>query len=302
MSKAGPRARANQQSSPALRVQAVGRRIFASDDLYHFLLTISWTRFFVSAAIVYLLVNLLFACAYAIRPGSVSGATSFGDVFFFSVQTMSTIGYGTMAPASLYAHVLVTAEAITGIFAVALVTGITFAKFARPTARVLFAAHPVIGNRDGVPHLMFRMANWRHNQILDAELKVLLLLSEQTQEGETMRIPTPLTLVRPSTTLFFLTWIPMHKIDETSPLYGRGTLERLHASGAQIVLSLSGTDETLASTIHARQVYELTDIVVGARYGDVLTLLPDGSRLIDYAKFDEVVPVEASLGPESPPS
>ena len=295
------RTRANQQTAPQLRVSAIGRKLTASDDLYHFLLTISWVRFFAASAVVYLLVNFLFACAYTLQPGSVSGSTSFRDTFFFSVQTMSTIGYGTMGPASLYAHILVTAQAITGIFAVALVTGITFAKFARPTARVLFAAHPVIGNRDGVPHLMFRMANWRHNQILDAELKVLLLLSERTREGETMRIPTPLRLVRPSTTLFFLTWIPMHRIDETSPLFGRGTLERLHADGAQLVLSLSGTDETLASTIHARQVYELKDIVVGARYSDVLTVLADGSREIDYSKFDDTVPVEADLGPESPP-
>ena len=298
--KGTPRERARQQTT-ALVVRARGRTSAPLDDLYHSLLSVPWWQFFSTSAVVYLVVNFVFACFYALRPGCVSGAHSFGDLFFFSVQTMSTIGYGTMGPASLYAHVLVTLQAITGIFAVALVTGITFAKFARPTARVLFAARPVIGNRDGVPHLMFRMANWRHNQILDAELTVLLLLSERTQEGETMRLPTPLKLVRDRTALFFLTWIPMHKIDETSPFHGEGAIARLHAAGAQIILSLRGTDETLASSIHARHVYALTDIVVGARFADILQTGADGTRQIDYTLFDEVVPIEASLGPARGP-
>jgi inward rectifier potassium channel len=155
----------------------------------------------------------------------------------------------------------------------------------------------VIGNRNGKPHLMFRMANWRHNQILDAQLTVLLLLTETTTEGETLRKPTPLKLVRDRTALFFLTFLAMHEIDESSPLFGEGAIERLDLEGATMILSLNGTDETLAAPIHARHVYQMTDIVVGARFADVLNVYPDGRREIDYRKFDEVVPVEVSLGP-----
>ena len=120
--------------------------------------------------------------------------------------------------------------------------------------------------------------------------------------SRTMRLPTPLKLVRDRTALFFLTWIPMHKIDETSPFHGEGAIARLHEAGAQLILSLRGTDETLASSIHARHVYSLTDIVVGARFADILQTGADGTREIDYTLFDEVVPIEASLGPGRGPS
>jgi hypothetical protein len=295
------RERARKQAAiTSIEVSAIGRDFVPADDLYHFLLTVPWWRFFVSSAATYVVINAIFAGFYSISPGCVSGAQSYKDLFFFSVQTMSTIGYGTMGPANLYAHILVTLEAITGMFAVAMLTGITFAKFSRPTARVLFAAHPVIGNRNGKPHLMFRMANWRHNQILDAQLTALLLLSETTSEGETLRKPTPLKLVRDRTALFFLTFLAMHEIDESSPLYGSDAIERLDADGATIILSLNGTDETLAAPIHARHVYQMTDIVVGARFADVLQIDRDGRREIDYRKFDDVVPVEVTLAPAPP--
>jgi inward rectifier potassium channel len=243
--------------------------------------------------VAFLSANALFACAYVMQPGSITNVRpgSFEDAFFFSVQTMATIGYGGMAPATLFGHVMVTFEAIIAMLGVAVITGITFSKFSRPTSRVLFSDKAVIGPRNGVSHLMFRMANWRSNTILEAQLHVILLLEETSDEGHVMRRPHELPLVRDRNPLFALTWTAMHKIDETSPFYGPDAMARLRAQKAQIFLSLMGTDETFSQIVHARRAYDLSDIVMGAQFADVLGSLDDGTRIIDYRSFHEVVPV-----------
>jgi inward rectifier potassium channel len=277
-----------------IRVRAVGRRTRPLQDLYFELLTRPWWQFFGLVTLIFLGTNALFAGAYMVQPGSVANARNeLSDLFFFSIQTMATIGYGNMSPATTYAHVLVTMEALVGVLGIALVTGLTFAKFARPRARVLFAEKAAIAPRDGVPHLVFRVANWRHNQILEAQLRVLLLVDEVTREGEHLRRPVELSLVRDRTALFFLTWSPMHRIDETSPFYGEDAMDRLRAQKSQLILSLSGMDETLAQTIHARWVYELDDLVAG-RFADIISTHPDGTRVIDYAKFHTITPLAGS--------
>jgi inward rectifier potassium channel len=245
---------------------------------------------------VFLVINALFALVYMELPGAITGLTpgDFEGAFFFSVQTVATIGYGVMAPATRAGHILVTLEALTGMLSVALMTGITFAKFARPTARVLFADKITLTPRSGVPHLMFRMANWRGNQMIDATLKVIVLTTERTPEGETMRIPIELRLVRDTTSVFFLTWMPMHKIDEASPFFGPDWLERLRAQRAEIFVTLTGHDETIGQTVYARTSYALDDIVPNVRFADVLETLEDGTRVINYHQFHDVVPVVAS--------
>src|SRR5262249_27446636 len=152
--------------------------------------------------------NTFFALLYMSAPGSVLNARdgSFEDAFFFSVQTLATIGYGVMSPGTRFGHIVVTLEALTGILGVALITGLTFAKFARPTARALFTEKAVFSRRNGVPHLMFRMANWRRNMVVEAQLRVILPAEEKTAEGETMRKVTELALVRDRTPMFSLTW------------------------------------------------------------------------------------------------
>ncbi len=282
--------------------RALGRRFSPFQDLYHVILTRSWTEFFLLLSFVFLSVNALFAVVYAAQPGSIVGARtgSLEDAFYFSVQTMATIGYGAMSPATRFAHIMVTLEAILGMLGVALVTGITFAKFARPTARVLFSEKICLATRDGVPHLLFRMANWRHNNIIEAQLRVLVLVRQQTREGESIRVPIELPLVRERTALFLLSWQAMHRIDEKSPFYGEGAIARLREQNADIILSLSGTDETFAASVHARYSYKPDDIVINARFRDVLTIYPDGSREIDYRHFHEVVPIEAPGTPAAP--
>jgi inward rectifier potassium channel len=281
------------RSTTFIRIRTLGQKWAPYEDLYHTVLTSAWWQFFLLVAVAFLSANAFFACAYISQPGSISNARpgSFEDAFFFSVQTMATIGYGGMAPATFFGHVMVTFEAIIAMLGVAVITGITFSKFSRPTARVLFSDKVVIGPRNGVPHLMFRMANWRRNTILEAQLHAILLLEETSEEGHVMRRPHDLALVRDRNPLFALTWTAMHRIDETSPFFGSDALARLRQRKAQIFLSLVGTDETFSQTVHARRSYELSDIVVGAHFADVLSSLDDGTRLIDYRAFHQVVPV-----------
>jgi inward rectifier potassium channel len=193
-----------------------------------------------------------------------------------------------MSPATRYGHVFVTIEALVGTLGVALVTGVTFAKFARPTARVLFGAKVVVQLRDGVPHMVFRLANWRGNMVVEGHLRAFVLRRHTTREGEETRVPMELPLVRDRTALFALTWVPMHRIDPTSPFWGPDALATLRQEQAQIYLSFGGIDETIGQPIHARHSYKLDDIVYNARFVDVLTIDSEGLRTVDYAEFHDV--------------
>lgn len=272
-------------------IVAIGRRNDLLDDFYHRILTRTWAAHFALACGVFLGANAVFALLYLIEPGSIANARpgSFEDAFYFSVQTMGTIGYGGMIPTTRFANLLVTVEALFGTLLVAVLTGVTFAKLARPTAKVLFADKLPITPRDGVPHLMMRMANWRHNNVVEAQLRVFTLRLERTAEGETIRVPVELPLVRDRTAVFWMSWTAMHKIDASSPLHGDG-LRRLRDEGGEIFLVLSGLDETFSTTIHARRRYSAADIVPNARYADILSVRSDGARVIDYRRFHEVEP------------
>jgi inward rectifier potassium channel len=261
-------------------------------DIYHRLLTIRWAGFFALLALAYLVFNLAFGALYLAQPGAVANAKpgSFADGFFFSVQTMATIGYGDMHPLTLYANLLVTLEVLLGLTGLALATGLIFARFSRPTALVMFSQVAVIADYDGVPTLMFRAANQRRNQILEAQVSVSVLRDERTSEGATMRRFHDLALARARTPMFSLTWTVMHPIDESSPLRG-ATAETLRAENVEIVVALIGLDGTFSQTIHARHSYVAEEIVWNRRFADVLSRLADGTRVIDYRRFHDVVEI-----------
>ena len=274
-----------------MNVRTRGQRVTFFEDTYHNVLAMPWWRFFAYTAAAWIGINLLFALIYAASPGCIAGAApgSVEDAFYFSVQTLATIGYGAMSPATRFGHGVVVAEALVGTLGVALVTGVTFAKFARPTARVLFGAKAVIQTRDGVPHLVFRIANWRGNMIVEGQLRLMLLAMHVTKEGDKMRIPIELPLVRDRTALFALTWQPMHRIDEKSPFYGgESAMRTLREHKGELYLSFSGFDETSAQQVHARHRYALDDVVLNARFADVLHIDDDGTRNIDYAHFHDI--------------
>jgi len=262
-------------------------------DIYHYLLKAPWPYLMLIIALTFAGMNAIFAIAYMIDKGIENARPdSFADAFFFSVQTMATIGYGKMWPDSLVANVLVSFEALLGLVGLAMVTGLVFAKFSHPSARVRFSTVAVVHPRDGVPCLMFRMANVRANRIVEANVHVVFARQETTREGETLRRFYDLALERDRSALFTLSWTVIHRIVEGSPLYG-STPESLEKVDAEIVVSVVGLDETFAQTVHARTSYLPDQIIWGARFADILTRGGRGIARIDYTRFDEVIPIES---------
>ena len=259
-------------------------------DLYHSLMRTSWPALLAGVVLVFILINAVFAVIYMLDHGIENARPgSFGDAFFFSVQTMATIGYGKMVPESIVANILVSAEALFGLLGLAMITGLVFAKFSRPTARVRFSQYAIVSNRDGIPSLQFRMANMRANRIVDASARVVFARQEKTLEGEEMRRFYDLKLQRDRNSLFVYSWTAIHPITDDSPLSGLST-DALEAASAEIIVSVTGLDETFAQTIHARYSYRPRDILWGRRFVDILERAPNGMLSIDYTHFDDVVP------------
>ncbi len=258
-------------------------------DLYHALLTANWGVLFGLLAAAYVVFNLVFAVLYRLQDGSILNAKpgSFMDAFFFSVQTMATIGYGDMHPATLYANLLVTVEVLLGLTGFALATGLIFARFSRPTARIMFSRYAAVTIHDGQRMLMFRAANQRRNRILEARASLMLVQNEWTKEGTVMRRFYELKVTRSHNPTFALTWTVMHPIDGESPLKGV-TDESLKEWEAEIVASLSGTDESFSQTIHARHGYDADHIRWGWRFADIIGRTPEGRVTIDYDKFHDM--------------
>lgn len=261
-------------------------------DPYHLLLTINWPQFIMLLVASYVATNTLFALLYLLGGDCIKNARpgSFLDAFSFSVQTMATIGYGAMYPQTDYANLLVCIEALVGLLGVAMATGLMFARFSRPTARVLFSRVAVIAPHNGEPTLMIRVANERRNQILEAQIGLSLLRDEVTKEGQFIRRLYDLKLVRSQTRTFALSWLVMHVIDENSPLYGE-TPESLAEAQVDIVATLTGIDETVAQTVYARQYYITDEILWNVSFVDIFSKKPDGRRLLDFTRFHDVTPV-----------
>jgi inward rectifier potassium channel len=281
------------------RIERIADRGDWALDFYHHLLTVSPWTLFVILVVVYVAFNLVFATLYVLQPGGIANAApgSFSDAFFFSVQTMATIGYGDMHPATVYTNLLVTVEVLLGMTGLALATGLVFARFSRPTARVMFSRVAVVTDHDGVPSLMFRAANRRRNEILEAQVTVMLLRDEMNAEGIEMRRFHDMAVARPHTPMFALTWTVIHPIDQSSPLFG-ASREGLLRAHAQIVVSIVGLDETFSQTIHARHTYEADEIRWNHRFADILTRAGDGHRRIDYRRFHDTVEAEEIMRSE----
>jgi inward rectifier potassium channel len=260
----------------------------AFDDLYHSLVTASWPGLIARIALAFTIANLIFATGYYFDQGIENvHSHDFIDMFFFSVQTMATIGYGKMEPVTLFSNILVSIEALTGLLALALMTGLVFSKFSRPTARIRFTRYAVIGPRDGVNSLMIRAANMRANRIFEASIHVVLARQEITAEGDTIRRLYDLETTRSRSAMFALSWTAVHQIVEGTPLFG-ATRESIAASEPELIVSIVGLDETFSQTVHARHTFQLDEIIWGARFANVLVLHPDGSRSVDYEHFDDV--------------
>jgi inward rectifier potassium channel len=286
-----PRQRVSRLPGSGREIVSIGLRTSPIRDLYHSLLVASWAQFFALVLVAYLGANVAFALGYLSIGDGIEEARpgSFTDAFFFSVQTMATIGYGKMAPRGVPANLLVTFEALVGLLGLALVTGLVFAKFSRPTARVVFSRNAVVTTFDGVPSLLVRMANERGNQIAEAQAHLVLLRTERTPEGEEVRRVHDLRLRRSQSAFFAFTWLVVHPITPESPLHGE-TSESLRARDVDLVASVTGLDETLGQTVHARHAWTPESVLFDHHFADVLVPVADGRRAIDYRRFHDVEP------------
>jgi inward rectifier potassium channel len=259
-------------------------------DVYHAILTAPWWAFFVGIAAIFAAVNTVFALLYMSDPRGIDHARGFWDYFLFSVQTIGSANYTVMFPKTIYANVVVSIEAFFGILNLALITGVVFARFSRPFARVLFSQVAVIAPFNGVPTLMFRAANQRANQILNAEVTVSLARQVTTTEGIVMRRFEELKLIRSRSPLFALSWTVMHPIDESSPLHG-ADIDSLYHDQVEIIILLSGRDDTLSDIIYARHSYMPDEILWNRRFVDVLDVTPAGRRLLNLHCFHKTEPL-----------
>ncbi|MBD2386867.1 ion channel [Cylindrospermum sp. FACHB-282] len=262
-------------------------------DPYHLLLTLPWSGFLCLICIFYVTINAVFALAYWVGGDCIANARpgSFLDAFFFSVQTLASIGYGAMYPKTTYANIIVTIEAMIGVMGIAMLTGLAFARFSRPTARVIFSRVTLITVYEGMPTLTFRTANQRRNMILEAQMRLYLMRDEVTAEGQFMRRIYDLKLLRNQTPSFTLSWSVMHVIDQSSPLYGM-TPESLIQTNTMLIASVSGIDETVSQVVHARHSYGADEILWNHQFVDIMHQTPDGHRYVDYQYFHDVLPLE----------
>jgi inward rectifier potassium channel len=259
-------------------------------DLYHRSMTVYWPAFFGAAAALFLILNAIFGTIYFLGHEPIANTTGNPlDYFYFSIETLATVGYGDMHPQTNYGHIVATVEIFTGMCFLAVMTGLVFARFSRPRARFVFADHPVIRTRDGQRTLMIRTANARHNTISRANARLWLIRAERTKDGDQLRRFYELTLDRSEHPMFILSWMLFHVIDKDSALHGLSESD-LSQSDALLVLNVGGLDDASAQQLYARRVYSWNDIRWNYRYRDITSVSAQGRFLLDYTKFNDLVP------------
>ncbi|WP_426434393.1 ion channel [Bradyrhizobium genosp. P] len=259
-------------------------------DISHRCMTASWPSFIGGAALVFIVFNAFFALLYWVGNQPIANVPGgqYVDYLYFSIETLSTAGYGDMHPQTHYGHFIAAVELFTGIFSMSLMTGLIFSRFSRPSARLLFADNPVISNHEGQRTLMIRLANERHNIIANANARLWLFKNGVSKEGMAYRRFFELPLVSSESPALALSWTLFHTIDQDSPLRGLEAAD-LAAVNAGLGVIVSGYDDVAAQTVHARKSYEYSDIRIGHRYAEILKATDDGRLRIDYSRFHETI-------------
>jgi inward rectifier potassium channel len=260
-------------------------------DPYRLAVELTWPRFLAVLFTIYVAVTALFAILYSIVPGAVANARphALSDHFFFSLETLATVGYGYMYPATMYGHLVASAEIVTGLTFTAILTGLTFVRFSKPRAKFMFAKNPIITTHNGKPTLMLRIGNGRPSVMADARVKISILLSEVSTEGAQFRRTHELALVRNTIPVFPLTWTVMHEINQHSPLHGL-TPETFRAADARLFVSFEARDPTLAMVVHDLCDYAPDAVLFGMRYVDVIGVDEDGNTCADMTKLSDLEP------------
>ena len=251
-------------------------------DPYHIAVGLSWPRFLVLMIGLDLALNAGFAALYWAVPGCLANARpgSFADAFFFSLETLATVGYGVMAPVTLWGHAVASAEILAGMMFTALATGLTFVRFSRPRAKILYADRAVVSRHDGALTLMLRIANGRDSLLVDGAARLYALIAERTREGQYFRRIHELPLLRPRIPIFGLTWTLMHVLDAASPLAGMDP-EALRRREVRLFLAVTARDPTLAAEVHDIHDYGAEDVAFGMRYAEAVTVDALGRPVAD---------------------
>ncbi|HZR77988.1 MAG TPA: ion channel [Chthoniobacterales bacterium] len=272
----------------------VGADTWKWRDIYRWLLGLRWPQFAGFVGLVYVALNLLFAFFYSLDPNSVAGTTTsqwFLDCFFFSVQTLATVGYGHMYPQTIYGHIVSTVEIMTGVFLLAVMTGLIFVRFSRPAARVLFSNSIVIGPLNGKPTLMVRIGNENHHSMVEAKFRIMYSHDVPLSEGGDFRYFHDLKLHFDRLTVFPAALTLRHEIDEHSPLHGL-TIEDLEAGRALFFVSVVGIDPVIAAEVQTQRDYTWREIKFGHRFVEIYKEEGKRRRLtVDYGRLHETEPV-----------
>src|SRR6267378_764138 len=275
----------------------VGTDAWRWRDVYRWLLGLSWPRFAGLVASLYVGLNLLFAALYSFQPDSIAGSTGghrFFDCFFFSVQTLATVGYGHMYPQTLYGHIVTTIEIMSGLFLLAVMTGLIFVRFSRPIARVMFSNSMVIALLNGKPTLMVRIGNENHHSMVEAEFRIMFSRDEPLLEGGDFRHFYVLKLHFDRLTVFPAALTLRHTIDETSPLFG-ATPESLESSRILFIVSVVGIDPVLAASVQTQKDYTWCDVRFGERFVEMYTEHGGGRLTVDYGRLHDTEQVEFAV-------
>jgi inward rectifier potassium channel len=278
-----------------------GARRYDFRDPYHLAVSASWPMFGLSALAVWAAINLLFASLYSLSAGGISNAAphSFSDAFFFSVETLATVGYGVMAPTTPYTHIVSATEIVTGMAFTAIATGLLFVRFSRPKAKISYAEQAVVTAFNDHHTLMIRLANGRMTVMTNANARLFALIGEHTGQGKYFRRIFNLPLVQPQIPLFVMPWTLMHVIDEASPLHGYGP-ERIVEADIRLFLAVDARDQAIDTTVYDMKLYMPTEIRFGMRYAESVTLDDEGHITADLSRLsilepDDVVDPEWAL-------
>src|SRR5882724_11862363 len=266
-------------------------------DIYRWLLGLRWPQFAVFVGVLYIALNLFFAGLYSLQQGSIAGSTGghrFFDCFFFSIQTLATVGYGHMYPQTLYGHIVSTIEIMTGVFLLAVMTGLIFVRFSRPIARVVFSRSIAIAPLNGRPTLMVRVGNENQHSMVEAEFRIMFSRDEQLLEGGDFRYFYVLKLHFDRLTVFPAALTLRHTIDEKSPLFG-ATPDSLESSRVLFFVSVVGIDPVIAAAVQTQKDYTWRDIRFDERFVEIYTEHGGGRLTVDYGRIHETEPA-SSLG------
>ncbi|NWK78939.1 ion channel [Aquitalea sp. LB_tupeE] len=293
MDRAGGKGRQLEVGGRIIHVHRLPLKL--GHDIYHVAMTMSWPQFYVAIAALFFVLNMLFASLYQLGEASIANQfpRDFWGAFFFSVETLATVGYGDMHPQTVYAHIISMLEIFIGMMSLALVTGVTFARFSLPRSRIVFARNPVIRQMDGVPVLMLRAANARQNVIVDASAQLHVLFDTVSREGTRLRRLHDLKLQRQHHPMFVLSWTLMHVIDAHSPLFGLDA-DALAGLRAGFILSISGSDEITRQSMASRHVFRHDDIRWNYQYQDLLYTDDQGEDHVDFGLLHAISPMPAT--------